>query len=64
MITARRPQAADREGVGGEHHEQIAGDPEHGRDRVQREHQVRGLDGHQRHEQEARTGIVAMRAPP
>ena len=55
----QRPQAEDGEGVGREHHEQVPGHAEHGRDRVEREHHVGYRDGDQRHEQGGGHGPAA-----
>ena len=47
----KRAQAEHREGVGGEHDEQVPGHAEDRRDRVQREHHVGHFDGHESHQQ-------------
>jgi len=47
----QRPQPQDRERVGGEHQERLAGHREDRRDRVDREHDVARLDEHQHRQQ-------------
>ena len=52
-------QAEQREGVGGEHDEGLAADPEDRRDRVQREEDVGGSD-RQQHEKQRGEDAAAL----
>jgi hypothetical protein len=56
-----RPQAEDREHIGGEHNQRLAGEREDGRHRVHREDDVAQLQEHQRHQQ--RRGVPASVEP-